>query len=73
MGTLEKDLPKIVNRTLHEEDKVTKQLVNTLLRQVIANQNKSSKEQIIKRALDDEIDKCYSVGMIDEESILGGK
>lgn len=65
MGNLESDLPKIIQDALHEEDKATRGLVATLLHQVIINQNKASKETIIKKALDDEIDKYISTGLID--------
>lgn len=65
MGKLENDLPKIIKDALHKEDKATRGLVTTLLHQVIINQNKASKETIIKKALDDEIDKYISTGLID--------
>lgn len=69
MGKLENDLPQIIKNALHEEDKATRGLVKTLLQQVITNQNKVSKESIIKKALDDEIDKYISTGLIDASAL----
>ena len=65
MGNLKDDLPEIVKKALKEEDKVTKGLVKTLLQQVMINQNKGDSYPIIKRILDDEIDKSITAGFID--------
>ena len=71
MGVLEKNLPKIVKNALKEEDKITTGLVNTLLTQVMINQNKSDPYPTIRRCLDDEIDKSITVGFIDMDEFEG--
>lgn len=71
MGILEKKLPKIVKNALKEEDKITTGLVNTLLTQVLINQNKTDPYPIIRRCLDDEIDKSITTGLIDIDEFEG--
>lgn len=73
MGNLRDDLPEIVKKALKEEDKVTKGLVKTLLQQVMINQNKGDSYPIIKRILDDEMDKLITVGFIDINDFQGAK
>lgn len=73
MGNLRDDLPEIVKKALKEEDKVTKGLVKTLLQQVMINQNKGDSYPIIKRVLDDEIDKSITAGFIDINDFVGAK
>ena len=65
MGSLEKNLPKIVKQALKEEDDVTRSLVNVLLNQVFTRQSKSTLKQIVTTALDSEIDKEIKTGCID--------
>ena len=65
MGSLEKNLPKIVKQALKEEDDVTRSLVNVLLNQVFTRQSKSTLKQIVTTALDSEIDKEIETGRID--------
>lgn len=64
--SLEKDLPKIVKEAYKNEKEVIKILVSTLIDQVIINENKTNKDAIIKRALEDEIDNCIETGKIDD-------
>ena len=71
MGVLEKNLPKIVKNALKEEDKITTGLVNTLLTQVMINQNKSDHYPTIRRCLDDEIDKSITAAFIDIDEFEG--
>lgn len=66
MGKLEKELPKIVQTNLKEEDDVTRALVKFLLSQVVINEGKSAKETIIKKALDDEIRKYIETDLISQ-------
>lgn len=66
MGTLEKDLPKIVTEALHDEDKTTRNLVNVLLNGVRLSRNSDDYTRI-KRILDDELDKQIETGLIDEQ------
>ena len=73
MGNLKDDLPEITQKVLHEEDKVTRGLVKTLLKQVIINQNKLDPYPTIKKILDDEIDKSISAGFIDFDDFEGDK
>ena len=67
MGKLEEDLPKITKKVLHEEDKITKGLVKTLLAATITNQTKSDPYPTIRNILDSEIEKSFSVGLFDFE------
>lgn len=69
MGTLEKNLPKIVKTALKKEDDVTRGLVNVLLNQVFTGQSKSSLRQIVINSLDSEIDKSIDAGLIDLDSV----
>ena len=55
MGKLENDLPEITRTVLHDEDKVTKILVKTLLREVMVSQNKTDSYPAVRKILDDEI------------------
>lgn len=73
MGNLKDDLPEITQKVLHEEDKVTRGLVKTLLKQVIINQNKLDPYPTIKKILDDEIDNSISAGFIDFDDFEGDK
>jgi len=73
MGNLKDDLPEITKKVLHEEDKVTKGLVKTLLQQVIINQNKLDPYPAIKKILDDAIDIEISTGHIDIDDFEGDK
>ena len=65
MGRLKDYLPLITKQVLKEEDKVTEALVKTLLSQVMINQNKLEPYNIIRRCLDEEIDKSITAGFID--------
>jgi hypothetical protein len=65
MGKLSEDLPAITKEVLHDEDKVTKGLVKTLLQAVVQTENKSDAYPTVRRILDDEIDKNISSGLID--------
>ena len=69
MGKLENDLPEITRTVLHDEDKVTKILVKTLLREVMISQNKTDSYPAVRKNLDDEIEKCITGGFIDLENL----
>lgn len=69
MGKLENDLPEITKTVLHDEDKVTKILVKTLLREVMVSQNKTDSYPAVRKILDDEIEKCITAGFIDLENL----
>lgn len=71
MGSLKDYLPLITKQVLKEEDKVTKALVKTLLSQVMINQNKLEPYNIIRRCLDEEIDKSITAGFIDMDEFEG--
>ena len=66
MGKLKNDLPKIIGSALQKEDEIIKDLVVLLLESVIRNQNKTNKEAIIKKILDDELSKLITKGIVDE-------
>lgn len=63
MDSLKTSLPKIVNEALHDEDKITRSLVTTLLSEVYSSQGKSNLKQNAQRALDDHIDKIINMIM----------
>lgn len=63
MDSLKTSLPKIVNEALHDEDKITRSLVTTLLSEVYSSQGKSNLKQNAQRALDDQIDKIINIIM----------
>ena len=69
MGKLENDLPEITRTVLHDEDKVTKILVKTLLREVMVSQNKTDSYPAVRKILDDEIEKSITAGFIDLENL----
>lgn len=69
MGKLSEDLPEITKSVLHDEDKVTKGLVKTLIREVMVSQNKSDSYPAVRKILDDEIEKSITAGLIDLENI----
>lgn len=69
MGKLSEDLPEITKTVLHDEDKVTKGLVKTLIREVMVSQNKSDSYPAVRKILDDEIEKSITAGLIDLENI----
>lgn len=69
MGKLENDLPEITRTVLHDEDKVAKILVKTLLREVMVSQNKTDAYPAVRKILDDEIEKCITAGFIDFENL----
>ena len=69
MGKLENDLPEITRTVLHDEDKVTKILVKTLLREVMVSQNKTDSYPAVRKILDDEFEKCITAGFIDLENL----
>lgn len=72
MGNLEKTLPKIVGKSLKDEDETTRRLVNVLLAQVFANQNKSGLKNIVTNVLDTEINNAISAGLINiDDCIIG--
>ena len=54
---------------MHDEDKVTKILVKTLLREVMVSQNKTDSYPAVRKILDDEIEKCITAGFIDLENL----
>ena len=65
MGQLEESLPKLAKQALKDEDKITRGLVNVLLNQVYSGQHRSNLRTIVQSALDTEIDKYISAGIID--------
>lgn len=69
MGMLEESLPKLAKEALKGEDKITRGLVNVLLRQVYAGQYKSNLRTIVQNVLDDEIDKGISAGIINIDDL----
>ena len=69
MGILEDNLPKLAQQALKDEDKVTRGLVNVLLKQVYAGQNKSNLKTVVQNSLDNEIDKYISAGLIDADNL----
>lgn len=73
MANLEKTLPNIVQEALQKEDKVTRILASTLLRQLYIRPNTEKLNQVITTALDTEIDKCIAVGLITEVDYMEDK
>lgn len=69
MGQLEENLPKLAKQALKDEDKVTRGLVNVLLNQVYSGQHRSNLKTIVQSALDSEIDKYISAGIIDIDNL----
>ena len=69
MGQLEENLPKLAKQVLKDEDKVTRELVNVLLNQVYSDQHRSNLKTIVQSALDSEIEKYISVGIIDIDDL----
>ena len=69
MGQLEENLPKLAKQVLKDEDKVTRELVNVLLNQVYSGQHRSNLKTIVQSALDSEIEKYISVGIIDIDDL----
>lgn len=65
MGQLEENLPKLAKQALKDEDKITRGLVNVLLNQVYSGQHRSNLRTIVQSALDTEIDKYITAGIID--------
>lgn len=73
MANLEKTLPNIVQEALQKEDKVTKILASSLLRQLYIRPNTEKLNQVITTALDTEIDKCIAAGLITEVDYMEDK
>ncbi|MBS7256894.1 MAG: hypothetical protein KIG63_00415 [Methanobrevibacter sp.] len=69
MGQLEENLPKLAKQVLKDEDKVTRELVNVLLNQVYSGQHRSNLKTIVQSALDSEIEKYISAGIIDIDDL----
>ncbi len=69
MGQLEENLPKLAKQALKNEDKVTRGLVNVLLNQVYSGQHRSNLKTIVQSALDSEIEKYISAGIIDIDDL----
>lgn len=69
MGQLEENLPKLAKQALKDEDNVTRGLVNVLLNQVYSGQHRSNLKTIVQSALDSEIDKYISAGIIDIDDL----
>ncbi len=69
MGQLEENLPKLAKQALKDEDKVTRGLVNILLNQVYSGQHRSNLKTIVQSALDSEIEKYISAGIIDIDDL----
>mgnify|MGYP007101922785 CR=1 FL=1 len=69
MGNLEENLPKLAKEALKGEDKVTRGLVTLLLQQVYVGQRKSNLRQVVQAALDTEIDKYLSAGLLDIDDL----
>ena len=73
MANLEKTLPNIVQEALQKEDKVTRILASTLLRQLYIRPNTEKLNQVITTALDTEIDKYIAAGLITEVDYMEDK
>lgn len=73
MANLENTLPNIVQKALENEDKVTRILASTLLRQLYIRPNTEKLNQVITTALDTEIDKCIEAGFITEVDYMENK
>ena len=71
MDNLSHTLPKITRTILKGEDKVTTDLVLTLLQEVYVSQNKLDPYPTIRKVLDDKIDSLIDVGIIDYSKIEG--
>ena len=69
MGQLEENLPKLAKQALKDEDKITRGLVNVLLNQVYSGQHRSNLRTIVQSALDTEIDKYITAGIIDVDDL----
>lgn len=69
MGKLKDDLPKVTKKVLDGEDKVTKGLAFSLLREVMVNQNKGDFYPAVRKVLDDEIEKSITSGLIDSDDL----
>lgn len=69
MGKLKDDLPKITKKVLDSEDKVTKGLAISLLREVIVNQNKGDFYPAVRKVLDAEIEKSIDAGLINSDEL----
>lgn len=69
MGKLKDDLPKVTKKVLDGEDKVTKGLAFSLLREVMVNQNKGDFYPAVRKVLDDEIEKSITYGLIDADDL----
>ena len=69
MGQLEENLPKLAKQVLKDEDKVTRELVNVLLNQVYSGQHRSNLKTIVQSALDSEMEKYISAGIIDIDDL----
>lgn len=69
MGQLEENLPKLAKLALKDEDKITRGLVNVLLNQVYSGQHRSNLKTIVQSALDSEIEKYISAGIIDIDDL----
>lgn len=69
MGKLKDDLPKVTKKVLDGEDKVTKGLAFSLLREVMVNQNKGDFYPAVRKVLDDEIEKSITSGLIDSDEL----
>lgn len=69
MGKLKDDLPKITKKVLDGEDKITKGLALSLLREVMVNHNNGDFYPIVRKVLDDEIEKSITSGLIDSDNL----
>lgn len=69
MGKLNEDLPKITKKVLDGEDKITKRLALSLLREVMVNYNKGDFYPAVRKVLDDEIEKSISAGLINSDDL----
>lgn len=69
MGKLNEDLPKITKKVLDGEDKITKGLALSLLREVMVNHNKGDFYPAVRKVLDDEIEKSIDAGLINSDDL----
>ena len=69
MGQLEEKLAKLGKEALRDEDRVRRGLVNVLLNQVYSGQHRSNLKTIVQSALDSEIEKYISAGIIDIDDL----
>ena len=68
---LQNKMITLVHEQLKEENQTTRALVNVLIQQVSNRRNSSNPSQVIRKRLDDEIQKMIDSGtidMLDEES-----